>query len=48
MKRSTTFVIPARPFVLFQTEDIEAIQEIFIDWMEDQAEQVGRSWHGIP
>lgn len=45
--RQTKFVIPARPFILFQDEDIETIQEVFIDWMEDQADQVGRSWNVI-
>jgi phage gpG-like protein len=42
--RVSTFVIPQREFALFQTEDIEKIQEIFIEWMEDRADQVGRGW----
>jgi hypothetical protein len=39
------FVIPQREFALFQDEDIEAIQEIFIVWMEKRADQVGRGWN---
>lgn len=41
----TKFVIPQREFALFQDEDVEAIQEIFIEWMEKRADQVGRGWH---
>ena len=39
------FVIPQREFALFQDQDIEAIQEIFIVWMEKRADQVGRGWN---
>lgn len=42
---ASKFVIPARPFILFQDEDIEAIQDIFIEWMEAKADEVGRGWH---
>jgi len=45
--RHTKIAIPQREFVLFQTEDIEAIQEIFIDWMEGLADEVGRSWNRL-
>jgi phage gpG-like protein len=45
--RQTKFVIPQRQFILFQEVDIEAIQEIFINWMEDRADRVGRSWNRI-
>jgi phage gpG-like protein len=43
----TKTVIPQREFILFQVEDVEAIQEIFINWMEDLAEEVGRSWNQL-
>jgi phage gpG-like protein len=33
--------IPARPFVMFQPEDEDAISELFIKWME---EQVDKHW----
>ena len=29
-------VIPARPFLLFQEEDIDAIAEIFEEWVQEQ------------
>lgn len=38
-------VIPERPFALFQQEDIEDIQDIFIDWMERRADAAGRGWN---
>jgi phage gpG-like protein len=44
-RRETKFVIPQREFALFQESDIEKIQEIFADWMEDRADQVGRGWN---
>jgi phage gpG-like protein len=47
-RKQSKFVIPQREFILFQEEDLEAIQEIFIDWMEDQAAQVGRAWNRLP
>jgi phage gpG-like protein len=34
--------IPARPFILFQDEDIDAIQVIFAEWVEEKAITVGR------
>jgi phage gpG-like protein len=34
--------IPARPFALFQDEDLEDIQEVFADWLEERARRVGR------
>lgn len=43
--QQTKFVIPQREFALFQDEDVDKIQEIFADWMERQADQVGRSWN---
>jgi phage gpG-like protein len=42
--KQSKFVIPQREFAMFQEEDIEAIQEIFIEWMERRADQVGRGW----
>lgn len=38
---AAAFQIPARPFILYQDEDIERIQEIFMDWMERKAAQYG-------
>jgi phage gpG-like protein len=43
--QQSKFVIPQREFAMFQDEDIEAIQEIFIEWMERRADQVGRGWN---
>lgn len=43
-KRESQIVIPQREFILFQEDDIEDIQMIFANWMEDQADQVGRGW----
>jgi phage gpG-like protein len=34
--------IPARPFALFQDEDLDDIQEVFADWLEERARKVGR------
>ena len=34
--------IPARPFVMFQDEDMDEIQEVFAEWMAQQAFKVGR------
>jgi phage gpG-like protein len=45
--RQTKFAIPQREFILFQEEDIEAVQNIFIDWMEALAAQVGRNWNAL-
>ena len=42
---ATKVVIPARPFILIQDEDVEAIQDVFINWMEAKADMVGRGWH---
>jgi phage gpG-like protein len=36
--------IPARPFVMLQPEDEDAITQIFIDWL---GERVNRSWPGV-
>lgn len=43
--QQSKFVIPQREFAMFQEEDIEAIQDIFIEWMERRADQVGRGWN---
>lgn len=43
-KKQSKFVIPQREFAMFQEEDIEKIQEIFVKWMEEQADKVGRGW----
>lgn len=34
--------IPARPFIMYQDEDIDAIQEVFADWLAERARKVGR------
>jgi len=46
-RRATQIVIPARPFIMFQEEDVEAIQEIFIAWMERRVSEVGRDWNQL-
>lgn len=33
--------IPARPFVMFQEEDIDAIQLIFVEWVEEKIQEAG-------
>jgi phage gpG-like protein len=33
--------IPARPFVLFQDEDIDDIELIFVEWVEDKVREAG-------
>jgi phage gpG-like protein len=33
--------VPARPFAIFQDEDIDAIQLIFIEWMEEKLQMRG-------
>lgn len=35
--------IPARPFILIQDEDVDAIHQVFMKWLE---ERVNRSWAG--
>jgi len=48
LAKETRFVIPERPFVVFQEpEDLEAIQEIFVQWMEAKADAVGRNWNRL-
>ena len=44
-KKQTKITIPQREFALFQESDVEKIQEIFIDWVEERADKVGRSWN---
>jgi len=34
--------VPARPFAVFQDEDLDAIQYIFAEWLEDRLRKVGR------
>lgn len=34
--------IPQRRFIMFQEEDIDAIQEVFADWLLERAVKVGR------
>lgn len=34
--------IPARPFIMFQDDDEDAIQEVFADWLQELAVKVGR------
>ena len=47
-RQATKVVIPARPFIVFQDpEDIDAIQEIFVEWMEAAANRVGRNWNRL-
>jgi len=43
-RTETTFVIPARPFILIQTEDEELISDIFIEWLEGKVNEAGRGW----
>lgn len=38
---AATPAIPARPFAVFQEEDVEAIREIFIDWIEQKIVERG-------
>jgi phage gpG-like protein len=33
--------IPARPFAMFQEEDIDAIQNIFAEWVEEKVREAG-------
>jgi phage gpG-like protein len=33
--------IPPRPFIMFQEEDIDAIQNIFAEWVEDKVREAG-------
>jgi len=33
--------IPARPFAMFQEQDIDDIQNIFIDWIDEQVREAG-------
>jgi phage gpG-like protein len=40
-----TINIPARPFVMFQTQDIDRIQEVFANWLQ---ERVDARLAGIP
>jgi phage gpG-like protein len=42
---ASKFVIPQREFAMFQDEDIEKIEEIFIDWLEHIANMQGRGWN---
>lgn len=46
--RVTKSAIPQRKFILMQDEDADEIQEIFIEWMEDQVQQAGRGWDRGP
>jgi phage gpG-like protein len=39
---AATADIPARPFAVFQDEDLDDIQEVFADWLEERARRVGR------
>jgi len=43
--QQSKIVIPQREFAVFQDEDMEKIQEIFIDWVEQRADRVGRTWN---
>jgi len=38
---AATAEIPARPFAVFQDEDLDDIQEIFADWLMERAERAG-------
>jgi len=33
--------IPARPFIMFQDEDIDAIELIFVEWIEEKIREAG-------
>jgi phage gpG-like protein len=38
---AAAFVIPARPFIMFQEEDEPKIREVFMEWMEKKAVEYG-------
>jgi phage gpG-like protein len=38
--RSST-EIPARAFIMFQDEDIDAIEQIFLEWLEEKIQEAG-------
>lgn len=40
-RNAAAFTIPARPFIMFQEEDVPKIQEIFAEWMTAQAIKYG-------
>jgi len=39
--------IPARPFAMFQVQDLDRVQEVFYKWLEERAVRAGvvPSWH---
>jgi phage gpG-like protein len=39
--------IPARPFILFQEEDIDRIQRIFYEWLDEKIATVGHFRPGV-
>jgi phage gpG-like protein len=39
---AATAEIPARPFIMFQDEDLDDIQDIFFEWLGDLARSVGK------
>lgn len=42
MMMDVQWELPARPFILWQDEDVPKIQQIFIDWMTERAMRSGR------
>ena len=38
---SGTRKMPARPFIMMQSEDVEAIEDIFVSWYNERMERVG-------
>src|SRR5687767_1450905 len=41
-KKQSKIVIPRRRFLMFQDDDIDDIMQIFAEWLEDKAREVGR------
>lgn len=40
--RAAKIHIPARPFIMFQPEDVEDIRGVFMEWLEEKLDAVGR------
>jgi phage gpG-like protein len=41
-KQAAKIHIPARPFIMFQEDDVVQIRAIFFDWLTEKADEVGR------
>jgi len=42
MESEQGWSLPARPFILWQDEDGDKVQNVFLDWMVERARKVGR------